>query len=56
VEVVGTRLSAMAYVGHGICASGTLPLAQRRRPSQRESRPEATIPTRRLRAPLTDEH
>jgi gamma-glutamylcyclotransferase (GGCT)/AIG2-like uncharacterized protein YtfP len=56
VEVVGTRLSAMTYVGHGIRASTMYPPAQCSGPSPRECYPEAATPTRRLRAPFADEH
>ncbi len=55
VEVAGTRLPAMTYVGHGIRASVTHPSAQRSSPSHRELPPEATVPTRRLRPPFADE-
>jgi gamma-glutamylcyclotransferase (GGCT)/AIG2-like uncharacterized protein YtfP len=56
VEVVGTRRSAMTYVGHGIRASTTYPPTQRSEPSPRECYPEAESPTRRLHAPFADEH
>jgi gamma-glutamylcyclotransferase (GGCT)/AIG2-like uncharacterized protein YtfP len=56
VEVVGTRLSAMTYVGHGIRASVPPPSAQQRSASPRASAPEATTPARRLRASFADEH
>ena len=56
VEVAGTRLSAMTYVGHGIRASVIPPPAPRSSPGHREPSPEVTTPTRRLRAPLADEH
>ena len=56
VETVGTRLSAMTYVGHGIRASTTYPPAQRSEPSPRECCPDAESPSWRLRAPFADEH
>jgi gamma-glutamylcyclotransferase (GGCT)/AIG2-like uncharacterized protein YtfP len=56
VEVGGTRLSAMTYVGYGIRASVTQPSIHRNTSSQRRLFAEATTPTRRLRAPFADEH
>jgi gamma-glutamylcyclotransferase (GGCT)/AIG2-like uncharacterized protein YtfP len=56
VEVVGTRLTAMTYVGHGIRASAVYPPVQCNRPSPRAFCPEAATPNRRLRAPFADEH
>jgi gamma-glutamylcyclotransferase (GGCT)/AIG2-like uncharacterized protein YtfP len=55
VEVVGTRLSAMTYIGHGIRAAAMSPPTQCSRPSPRECCPEATTPNRRLHAPFADE-
>jgi hypothetical protein len=56
VEVVGTRRSAMTYIGHGIHATAMHPPTQCSGPSPRECCPEAATPTRRLRAPFADEH
>ncbi|HEX2276001.1 MAG TPA: gamma-glutamylcyclotransferase family protein [Candidatus Tectomicrobia bacterium] len=56
VEVVGTRLPAMTYVGHGIRASALYPPAQCSGPNPRECCPEAEASTRCLRAPVVDEH
>ena len=55
VEVVGTRLPAMTYVGHGIRAAATHPPTQCSGPSPRELCPEAQMPTRRLCAPFSHE-
>jgi gamma-glutamylcyclotransferase (GGCT)/AIG2-like uncharacterized protein YtfP len=56
VEVVGTRLAAMTYVGHGIRVSTAYPPTQCSGPSPRECCPEAEPPTRRPRASFADEH
>jgi gamma-glutamylcyclotransferase (GGCT)/AIG2-like uncharacterized protein YtfP len=56
VEVAGTRLSAMTYVGHGIRASVTPPSFHHNNPSHRQLCTAATTSTRRLRAPFVDEH
>lgn len=56
VEVVGGRLAAMTYVGHGIRAAMTQPSVQRSSSSHRELFGEAATPTRRLRAPFPDGH
>jgi gamma-glutamylcyclotransferase (GGCT)/AIG2-like uncharacterized protein YtfP len=56
VEVVGTRRSAMTYVGHGIRTTAVHPPTQCSGPSPRECCPEAATPPRRLRAPFTGEH
>jgi hypothetical protein len=56
VEVAGTRLPAMTYVGQRIRASVTQPSALWTPGSQLETCAEATTLTRRLRAPFADEH
>jgi gamma-glutamylcyclotransferase (GGCT)/AIG2-like uncharacterized protein YtfP len=55
VEVVGTRLSAVTYVGHGICASVMQSVERCSRANRRDIHPEAAAPTRRRRAPFADE-
>jgi hypothetical protein len=56
VEVDGTRLSAMTYVGHGIRASVAQTAEQHSAPSHQECFSAAITPARRLRAPCADEH
>lgn len=56
VESVGTRLSAMTYVGLGVRASLTGFTIQASNPEPSDRGQEITIPIKRLPAPYTDEH
>jgi gamma-glutamylcyclotransferase (GGCT)/AIG2-like uncharacterized protein YtfP len=56
VEVGDRRVSAMAYVGHGIRASVAQMAARWTDPSHREFPSEARTPARRARPPVADEH
>jgi hypothetical protein len=56
VEVAGTPMCAMTYVGHRIQASATQMAARRPAPSHGEYRSEAGTPARGRRAPCPDGH
>jgi gamma-glutamylcyclotransferase (GGCT)/AIG2-like uncharacterized protein YtfP len=56
VEIVGTRLLAMTYVGHGIRASAMHPPAQCSRPGPGGFLPGAAAPNCRPHSPFAREH